>query len=131
MFTTIEQIKELTAKEVTQETIIMAQGIIEAYIGRIEIDVSDPTDRALLGKAVAYQSAYMHDDEAKVFEQMGAQQIMQFGQMITFGQDGTQPWIAPLAVLTCKRLSWKRIRSIYTGPTFPRGPQVASGWRYE
>lgn len=131
MFTTIEQVKELTAKDVSQDTIIMAQNIIESYIGRIEIDVTYPTDKALLGKAVAYQSAYMEGDEAKVFEQMGAQQIMQFGQMITFGQDGTQPWIAPLAVLTCKRLSWKRIRSIQAGPTYPHGPRVGSGWRYE
>lgn len=131
MFTTIEQTRELTGKEVTQETIIMAQGIIEAYIGRIEVDVADGTDRALLGKAVAYQATYMQDDEAKVFEQMGAMQIMQFGQMITFGQDGTQPWIAPLAVLTCKRLSWKRIRSIQAGPTFPHRPRVNEGWKYE
>lgn len=131
MFTTVEQVSEWTGKAVTQETIIMAQNIIESYIGRVEVDVTDPTDRALLGKAVAYQSAYMSGDEAKVFEQMGAQQIMQFGQMITFGTDGTQPWIAPLAVLTCKRLSWKRIRSIRTGSLFPRGPRTESGWRYE
>ena len=131
MFTTIEQTRELTGSDVTQETIIMAQGIIEAYIGRIEVGVTDGTDRALLAKAVAYQATYMQDDEKKVFEQMGAQQIMQFGQMITFGTDGTQPWIAPLAVLTCKRLSWKRIRSIQAGPLFPRGPVGHEGWRYE
>lgn len=131
MFTTIEKTTELTGKDVSQETIIMAQNIIEAYVGRDEIDVTDPTDRALLQKAVAYQAAYMHEDEAKVFEQMGAVQIMQFGQMITFGQDGTQPWIAPLAVIACKRLSWKGMRSIRTGALFPRGPVGNKGWKYE
>lgn len=131
MFTTIEQTTELTGKDVTQETIIMAQGIIEAYVGRIEVEVTDPNDRALLGKAVAYQAAYMFGDEAKTFEQMGAMQIMQFGQMVTFNQDGTQPWIAPLAVLTCKRLSWKGMRSIKTGALFPKGPVRHEGWRYE
>lgn len=130
MFTTIEQTQELTAKEVTQETIIMAQGIIEAYIGKVEVEVTDPNDRALLGKAVAYQAAYMFGDEAKTFEQMGATQIMQFGQMVTFANDGTSPWIAPLAVLTCKRLSWHRIRSIRTGSLFPKGPVGNEGWRY-
>lgn len=131
MFTTIEQVSELTAKEVTQETIIMAQNIIESYIGRVEVEVSDPNDRALLGKATAYQAAYMHDDVDKVFDQMAASQIMQFGQMVTFGTDGNSPWIAPLAVIACKRLSWHRIRSIGTGSLFPRGPVRETGWRYE
>ncbi len=131
MFTTIEQVQELTAKEVSQETIIMAQSIIEAYVGRIEVDVVGPNDRALLGKAVAYQAAYMFGDEARTFEQMAAMQVMQFGQMVTFNNDGTSPWVAPLAVLTCKRLSWKGIRTIYTGPVFPKGPVGHEGWRYE
>lgn len=131
MFTTIEKTNEYTGKTVTQETIIMAQNIIEAYIGRIEVEVTDGTDRALLDKAVAYQAAYMFGDEAKIFEQMAAMQIMQFGQMVTFANDGTSPWIAPLAVLTCKRLSWHRIRSIRTGAQFPKGPARESGWKYE
>lgn len=131
MFTTIEQTKEYTGKDVTQETIIMAQSIIEAYIGRIEVNVSDPNDRDLLGKAVAYQSAYMHGDEAKVFEQMGAMQIMQFGQMLTFDTKGAAPFIAPLAVLTCRGLSWHRIRSIKTGKILSNGPVRESGWKYE
>lgn len=130
MFTTIEKTTELTGKEVTQETIIMAQNIIEAYIGRDEIDVIDPTDRALLNKAVAYQAAYMFGDEARTFEQMNAVQVMQYGQMITFNNDGASPWVAPLAVLACKRLSWHRIRSIRTGALFPREP-VSKGWAYE
>lgn len=131
MFTTIEQVQELTGKDVSQETIIMAQNIIESYIGRDEIEVTVANDRALLGKAVAYQSAYMHDDEAKVFEQMGAQQIMQFGQMITFDAKSHSPWIAPLAVIACKRLSWKGVRSIKTGPIFGRHVGTHTGWRYE
>lgn len=131
MFTTIEKTNELTAREVSQETIIMAQSIIEAYVGRDEIEVTDPNDRALMQKAVSYQAAYMHEDDARVFEQMGAQQIMQFGQMITFAQDGAQPWIAPLAVIACKRLSWRGMRAIRTGSLFPRGPVGHEGWKYE
>lgn len=130
MFTTVEQVKELTGKDVSQETIIMAQNIIEAFVGRDEIEVNGANDRALLGKAVAYQSAYMHDDEAKVFEQMGATQIMQFGQMISFDADSDSPWVAPLAVISCRRLSWKGMRSIRIGSLYPRGND-SDGWRYE
>lgn len=131
MFTTIETVKELTGKTVTQETIIMAQNIIESYIGRVEVDVSNPSDRDIAGKAVSYQAAYMFGDEARVFEQMGATQIMQFGQMVTFSPGSEAPWVAPLAVMACKRLSWRRLRSIRTGSLWPRGPQRESGWRYE
>lgn len=131
MFTTVEKTAEYTGTTVAQETIIMAQSIIESYIGRIEVEVTNANDRALLDKAVAYQAAYMFGDEAKVFEQMGAMQIMQYGQMITFQNDGTSPWIAPLAVITCKNLSWNRIRSIRTGALFPKGPARESGWKYE
>lgn len=128
MFTTITGVKENTGYDVTQETIVMAQSIIEVLIGRIEPDVSGATDKELLGKAVAYQAAYMHDDAAKVFEQINATQIQQFGQMVTFTSDGTAPFIAPLALLACKRLSWMRSRSVQTGKIFDT-PRAGSGWR--
>lgn len=132
MFTTVESTKELTGKDVSQETVIMAQSIVEAYIGKIEIEVTDPTDRALLDKATAYQAAYMHGDEAKVFEQMATIQVMQSGNMVTFDTNSDSPWIAPLAVIVCRRLSWKRIHSIRVGPLFPRGPVNGKrGWFYE
>lgn len=131
MYTTVERVKELTGYDVDQDTIIMAQALIESYTGHIEMEVTKPVDVELMGHATAYQAAYISSDEGRVFEQMSAIQIMQFGQMVTFANDGTSPWIAPLAVLACKRASWHRIRSITTGPLFPKGPAVASGWRYE
>lgn len=130
MFTTIEQVKELTNVDVPQETIIMAQNIIEAFVGRDEIEVIHPNDKALLGKATAYQAAYMFGDEAKVFEQAAVTQTTQFGQAISYRGDGSSPWIAPLAVIACQRLSWKRMRSVKTGSIFYHAP-VVEGWRYE
>lgn len=130
MFTTIEEVKTLTGKDVTQETIIMAQNIVEAFVGRDEIEVNNANDRALLSKATAYQAAYMHEDEAKVFEQMGATQIMQFGQMVTFDSKSASPWMAPLAVMACKRVSWRGMRSLKVGGLFTNGPHT-DGWRYE
>lgn len=124
MFTTIEHVKEVTGYDVTNESIIMAQHLIESYTGRVEADIEVATDMELLGKAVAYQCAYMHEDPAKTFEQVSATQVMQFGQMITFRQnDDAAPFIAPLAVIACKRLSWKGIRSIRTGPLLPRSSE--------
>lgn len=131
MFTTIERVKELTNADVTQETIIMAQNIIEAFIGRDEVEVQVANDKALLDKATAYQCAYMVGDEAKVFEQASTSQIMQFGNLVSFTQDGASPWIAPLAVIACKRLSWRRMRSIKTGGIFDRPVTANTGWRYE
>lgn len=127
MFATIEKVKELTGVEAPQETIIMAQNIIESFVGRDEIDVVNAHDRALLEKATAYQVAYMFGDEAKVFEQAAASSVMQFGNMVTFNQDGASPWIAPLAVIACKKVSWRRMRSIKTGNIFGQ-PVRPSRW---
>jgi hypothetical protein len=132
MFTTIERVKELTNADVTQETIIMAQNIVEAYIGRDEVEVVVANDKALLDKATAYQCAYMVGDEARVFEQAAATQVMQFGNMVTFPMDGVSPWVAPLTVIACKRLSWKRIRSIHTSGIFDQPTLTGRNrWFYE
>lgn len=129
MFTTVEGVKDLTGYEVDNATISIAQSIIEAYIGRDESLITDGNDLSLLEKATAYQSAYMVNDKAKVFEQISAQQIMQFGQMMTFKADEpAAPFVAPLAILACKRLSWKRLRSVKTGSIYYR-PPVQNEWR--
>lgn len=119
MFTTIDRVKEVTGYDVNQETVIMAQNIIETFIGRIEIDVTDPEDMSLLDRATAYQAAYMTNDPVKIFEQMNVQQISQFGAMIQFKYgDNASPFVAPLALMACSRLSWRRPRSLYTGRMF-------------
>ena len=128
MFTTVTQVKELTGYDVTQEAIIMAQSIIESYTGRVEVDVQEPSDHVLLGRATAYQAAYMTKNGEMIFEQLSAMQIMQFGQMVTFSQgNSASPFVAPLAVLACKNLSWNRIRSVKTGSIFDT-PVQPSNW---
>lgn len=119
MFTTVEEVDTLTGYTVENATIHMAQSIVEAYIGKVEVEVSDANDLALLAKATAYQAAYMVNDAARVFEQISAQQIMQFGQMMTFRADQPEsPFVAPLAIMACRKLSWKRLRSVKTGSIF-------------
>lgn len=129
MFTTVAKVEEYTGYAVDQETVIMAQAIIEAYVGRLEPEVNTAHDLSLLERATAYQAAYMRDNKATVFEQISLSQVMQFGQMMTFKQnDIVSPWVAPLAVLACQRLSWKRIRSVRTGSIYYTPPAV-DDWR--
>lgn len=127
MWTTQEEVKELTGKDVDLELITQAQAIIESYVGRLEIEVGSATDAMLLGRATAYQAAYMLDDSDRVFSQVSAMQIMQFGNMVSF-RDSLSPFVAPLAIIACQRLSWKRIRSVKTGSIYAR-PVVADDWR--
>lgn len=130
MFTTTVEVKEMTGYDVSQEVVIMAQNIIETFVGRDEVDIIVPNDRSILAKATAYQAAYMRDDSERIFEQAATVQLMQGGNMVTFTQDGVSPWIAPLAAIACKRLSWKRSRSIRTGSLLGNR-SVEKGWTRE
>lgn len=129
MFTTVERVKALTAYDVTLETIAMAQGIIEAFVGRNEVEVEDATDKMQLEKAVAYQAAYMRDNFTRVFEQAGVKQIAQSDGMVTLDNAKSAPFIAPLAEIACRRLSWRGTRHVKTGPVF-YGSDERDGWAY-
>lgn len=129
MFTTIDEVKELTGADVSQETIIMAQGIIESWVGRVEAEVSNANDSMLLGRATAYQAVYL-DEFEDVFDQPAVVSVNQYGSGVSFRQDGASPWIAPLAVIACQRLSWRRMRSVKVGSIFNR-PAEPSRWATE
>ena len=57
MYSTINSVKEYTGYDVTLELIKRAQGIIEIYTGKNEIDVENASDLLLLDKMVSYQTA--------------------------------------------------------------------------
>lgn len=116
MFTTPEYVEAITGYDVTPEQVTIAQGLIETFVGRVEAVITDANDRAILGNAVAYQAAYMRDNPAVVFEQ-AAVTAMSSGDMATsFDVARNSPWFSPLAVEACRMLSWKRSRSVKTGP---------------
>jgi hypothetical protein len=128
MFISKEQTLALTGYDVDSVLLTKAQSIIEAYVGKVEGEVDDAGDLSLLGKAVAYQAAYMKVNTNIVFEQAAVAQIGQFGQLVSFRQnDSAAPFVAPLAVMSCKNLSWRRARAITTGRVFGSTPGV-SGW---
>lgn len=130
MFTTVESVKELTGYDLPLESIKRAQALIESYTGRLEIQVTDAVDLAILDRATAYQAVYMEYDLVRVFGQAKAEQVMAYGNMVTYVDDGVSPWIAPLAVIACRRLSWNRTRSVKTGSIYNQ-PLQPKEWKTE
>lgn len=120
MFTTAAQVKTITGKIVKNDLIERAQYAIEAYIGKFESEVTNTTDIEILKRAVAYQSAYMLNNEDIVFEQMAVSTTSQNDSSTTFKQsDNVSPFIAPMAVMMCSKLSFVKSRSIKTGKIRP------------
>jgi hypothetical protein len=117
MFATTTQVKTITGKTVNAGLVERAQYAIEAYVGKFETDVTDTNDLEVLKRAVAYQSAYMLNNEDIVFEQMAVSTTMQNDASTTFKPgDRVSPFIAPMAVMVCSKLSFVKSRSIKTGP---------------
>lgn len=116
MFVTTAQVKTITNKVVDDALVQRAQYAIEAYVGKFESEVTDTRDIEILKRATAYQSAYMVNNEDVVFEQMSVSTTGQNDAYTTFKQgDSVSPFIAPMAVMICNRLSFVRSRSIKTG----------------
>ena len=116
MFTTTTEVKTITGKNVDLSLVERAQYAIEAYIGKFESEVTDLNDLEILKRAVAYQSAYMLNNEDIVFEQIAVSTTTQNDSSTTFKQgDPASPFIAPMAVMMCHRLSFVKSRSIKTG----------------
>lgn len=103
-----------------------AQSIIEIYIGRDEIDIESPSDLMILDKMTSYQTAYMLDNEESVFSQVAVTSQGQTDFIVNFNGEMMAPWIAPLAVIASKNLTFKRGRSIRTGRIFQRS--IDRGW---
>mgnify|MGYP006267769481 CR=1 FL=1 len=120
MFTTITEVKTITGKIVNTSLIERAQYVIESYIGKFESEITDINDLEVMKRAVAYQSAYMLNNEDIVFEQMSVSTTTQNDSSTTFkANDSTSPFIAPMAVMACSKLSFIKSRSIKTGKIRP------------
>ncbi|NBQ17812.1 hypothetical protein EBU24_05850 [bacterium] len=128
MFVTTTQVKTITGKVVNASLVERAQYAIEAYVGKFEADVEDTKDLEILKRATAYQAAYMLNNEDIVFEQMAVSTTMQNDASTTFkAGDKVSPFIAPMAVMMCDKLSFMRARSIYTGKMSQT--TASSDWR--
>lgn len=122
MFTTTQEVTSLTGKTVTLELIKRAQGLIESYTGIPEQLVENKKDLVILGKMTAYQAAYMLDNEAVVWEQIGTSAAGSGESVITFREDLDAPFMSPLAVIAGRKLSTKKSKSVHTGRVFQYAP---------
>lgn len=128
MFVTTTQVKTITGKTVNAGLVERAQYAIEAYVGKFEADVEDTRDIEILKRATAYQAAYMLNNEDIVYEQMAVSTTMQNDASTTFKSgDKVSPFIAPMAVMMCDKLSFMRARSVYTGKMLDTTEQ--NNWR--
>lgn len=118
MLTNKQHVQQITGKTVTTDLLHQAQAIIETFVGRTEARITDPDDLALMANAVAYQAAYMVDNGDTVFEQISFIQLSTGDSSMTFDDDS--PFIAPLAKMAARQLTWKRSRSVSVGPVFNR-----------
>lgn len=118
MLSTVNSVKEYTGQDVTLELIKRAQAIVEIFIGKDEIDVQNPSDLLLLDKMTSYQAVYMLENEDIVYKQIAATSVGSGDSIQSFNMSMSAPWMAPLAVIAARGLSFKRSRSIRTGKIF-------------
>jgi hypothetical protein len=118
MFTTVNSVKEYTDADVTLALIKRAQAVIEIFIGKDEIDIDNPSDLLVLDKMTAYQAAYMLQNEDVVYTQIASNSVGSGDSAQNFNTAMSAPFIAPLAVMAAKGLSFKKPRSIKTGKIF-------------
>lgn len=117
MFVSKEEIATRTGITVSQQTLQLAQLMIEAWVGKDEAEVNDAGDFAILGKAVLFQAVYLSDENATDMLQQAAVKNMTMGETTTaFDTDLFAPYMSPWAIKTCKRLSFVGSRSVATGP---------------
>jgi hypothetical protein len=127
MFTTVNKVLEHTNKTVDISLIKRAQDIVEIYIGRNEIDVENPNDLIILDKMTSYQAAYMMDNEDMVYSQIAVTSAGAGESSQNFNTAMDAPFLAPLAVMAARGLSFNRSRSVRTGKVFQWNRKV--DWR--
>lgn len=132
MFITKEQINDVLGVQIDAVTLSTAQMMVEAFIGKSENDVSDASDRAILGRATAFQAIYIKDQRIDVLEQVGVTQMDVGATTYRFNEKKFAPYMSMWAVEACKNLSWYGTRSVKTGPANARNAAYAdtyNAWR--
>jgi len=118
MFTTVNNVKLYTGKEVALDIITRAQALMEILIGRNEVDIENVSDLMLLDKMTAYQVAYMLENEDLIYKQTAANSVGSGDSMQTFDTSMLAPFMSPLAVIASRGLSFNKTKSVRTGKIF-------------
>jgi hypothetical protein len=107
---TADEAFEITGREVTPESLAVAQVIIELFSGTTTIASDDALissrNLRLLQQAVAFQGAWM-DSHPDVLDAMDVQGISQDGLNAQYASANAH-LLAPLAARCIARLSWRR-----------------------
>lgn len=111
---TVEDVKNLTGKVITEDERNQAVGTLEIHIGLIE-SVERPglteRDRYWLKLALCYQAAWVKA-QVDLFERNDVANASQDGEAAAFRPDAHT--LGPLARKTIKRLSWRGPRTLNT-----------------
>jgi hypothetical protein len=130
MFITPDQAKKLTNVEVPSDLIYRAQMVIESFVGKIESEIKDGKDKLIMSRAVAYQAAYMKDNEELIYQHMATTSSNSGNSTINFDNTMSAPWISPLALMVIKGLTFNNSKSFKTGRIFQKTPYRNDWMRY-
>ena len=135
MFANVEDVKAITGKIVSPDLVERAQYVIEAFLGKFESEITKEKDLDICKRATCYQAAYMLNNEDIVFEQMAVSTTGINDSYATFKQgDENAPFIAPMAVMFCHKLSFVKTRSVKVGRNIRSVPRssfrINSDWRF-
>lgn len=127
MFSTINSVKEYTGYDVTLDLIKRAQGIVEVFIGKDEIDIENVSDLLLLDKVTSYQTVYMLENEDTIFKQIASMSVGAGDSLQNYDTKMFSPFMAPLAVIASSGLSFRKSKSLRTGRIFQKTNE--SDWK--
>lgn len=106
----IEKVKELTGLSVNMSQVLMAKSIVEAYIGRLQEELSDK-DTEWFIRCVAYQTKYMSENDVM---SNGYKTVRQDDSTVSFNANYA---LSPLVIQTAKNFSFNtRISQISLVP---------------
>ena len=112
-WSTVAQVLTLTAATVTEDELTRAEAVVALAVGRdpatTPADALSARDASWIGKAVAYQAAWMQA-QPDMFTRSAVTSYGDNGQSLTFAPSGQT--LAPLARRALARLSWKGTTSV-------------------
>jgi hypothetical protein len=129
MFITPAEITAKTGYVVETNVVQRAQTMVESFVGRVEAEVTEATDKALLGHATMWQAIYIMEEPEAMLQQVAVKTMMGGDQTTVFDVEKFAPFFAPWAFKACERLSWRRSRTIRTGPVQMK--PLRPRWEYE
>ena len=122
---TVADVQAITGVAVSQQTLMMAQFIVETSVNRTFGGSGGMRTRDLnwLRMGVAWEAAWL-PSQPGLLQQLGVKGISQDGVSVQYNGESDQ-WLAPLAKRALKNCSWMGMRSLRFGTRNPRLPDRA------